>query len=185
MWKSMVQFRNKGFTLIELILGMNLIFILLITIFSLFNFSSKSLAIYEKKDNIFLNGQYGLDYIKSEVLTSDKIISVSKFPNLNERYPNNIGFVIMKEENKQFRYITYYIGDNKLVRLSCVGDSIKYPNGSSFSGFNQICTDILSFHDSNIDAKNKMLNLDIKMGINGDAKMIFKSDIYLRCILDL
>src|SRR5699024_9782412 len=181
MWRFMVQFQNKnGFTLIEFILGITLISMLILTIFSIFTFVDSSVKISEENNDIFLNGQYGLEYIKNEILISDKIISSSKFSDLNKDFPTNIGFVLMVRNKNKLKFITYYIENNNLVRIACEVDKYIYPNSVNFKGFNQICTNLNSFKGTNIDLKNKILHLKINMVNNQTSSLNFKSTILLR-----
>lgn len=185
MWNFMVRFlNNKGFTLIEYLLGISLVSILLISIFSLFHFTNESLVISENHNDTYLNGQYGLEYIKREVLTADKIISSSKIKGLERKFPNNIGFVLMIKSENKFTFITYYIENNNLIRIASNEDVKSYPNSSQLKGFNEICTNIISFNNTNIDVGNKLLNLSIDVGKDNSLMMNFKTTVFLRCLMD-
>lgn len=190
MWKFQVPFQNnKGFTLIEFILGITLTTILLITIFSLFNYSNRILERSDNMDRIILNGRFGLEYIRDEVLIADKIISSYKFKDLNLMYPTNIGFVIMKEKKKSdgeisYDFITYYRKNDELMRIACENFTGNYPSQGNFKGFNQICTNLTLLENTNINIDNKVLNLQLNMGLNDESIMEFKSTIYLRCLID-
>ncbi len=93
--------RNRGFTLIEVILSLAICSLIIVPIFSILDFSIDACTIGEEKDQLMLNGRYAIEYIKNEIKTADKIISSDKIKSLKTKYPTNIGFVIMivDEEN--------------------------------------------------------------------------------------
>lgn len=176
---------NKGFTLIEFLLYFTISSILLLSILSLFIYSNKALNATDITDEIFLNGRYGLEYIKEEVLSADKIATSNKFKNLDSRYPTNIGFVLMKENGDLYEYITYYQKNDELIRIACKYSSKSYPSQDYFKGFNQISTNLLSLKNTKIDKENKILNLHLDMGLDNKSKMEFKYTTFFRCIIDL
>lgn len=187
MWNFMVAFLNpksKGFSLIEYLLGIGLISVLLVSIFPLFYIVRESYLLSESYNDIYLNGQYGLEYIKNEVLSADKIISSSKIKGLDRQFPNNIGFVLMVRNGDEFTFITYYIGGKKLIRIASNENTANYPHVSKLKGFNEIARDILSFTNTDINVENKLLNLEIRVGRKQSNPIDFKTTIYLRCLLD-
>lgn len=185
MWSWQLQFqKNKGFTLIEFILSISLMSIVLISIFSLLQYANMSLDRSDDMEEVLLNGRYGLEYIKGEVLSADRLVSSSKFKNLDRKYPTNIGFVIMKENGNLYKFITYYKKNNELIRISCEKALNNYPSESNFKGFNQICTNLIDLGSTYIDTDKELLNLYLDMGVENKSMMEFKSTIYIRCLMD-
>ena len=85
---------KKGFTLLELILGIGIMSLLIITFYTILTFNLKVNEKALLEDEILLNGRYILEYIKGEINSADKIIVSDKFEGLDGKFPNNIGFVI-------------------------------------------------------------------------------------------
>ena len=186
MWNiRRIFLKNRGFTLIEVILALAIASIVIIPIFSILNFCIKACNLGEQKDDLILNGRYACEFIKNEVRTADKIISTEKFPGLNEKYPSNIGFVIMINEDNDTdcRYITYYIKDSKLVRIACTRFIGKYPDQSAFVGHNVISEFVESIEESQFDPENSIILLDFILK-HEDEDLRVKKDIYIRCLTD-
>lgn len=176
--------KNKGFTLIEVILVLAISSIIIIPIFSILNFSIKACDLGEQKDDLILNGRYSMEYIKGEVKIADKIISSNKILGLNSKYPTNIGFVIMvREKNDIFRYITYYVKDSKLLRIACTNLIDEYPTQINFGGHNTISEFVDNIEESKFDEENSMIFLDFKFKHRKEDLRI-KMDIYIRCPMD-
>ena len=174
--------KNKGFTLIEIIISLAICAIIMIPIFSILDFSIDACTIGDEKDELLLNGKYGIEYIKNEIKSADKIISSDKFKDLNNVYPTNIGFVIMiKKSNNNYRYVTYHTKDKKIIRIACTRDNDIYPSEKYFSGHNEICNLIDSIEDTSFD--QDMIYLDFKFKKN-NSKLSLNSDIYIRCPID-
>lgn len=174
--------KNKGFTLIEIIISLAICAIIMIPIFSILDFSIDACTIGDEKDELLLNGKYGIEYIKNEIKSADKIISSDKFKDLKSEYPTNIGFVIMiKKSNNNYRYVTYHTKDEKIIRIACTRDNDIYPSEKYFSGHNEICNLIDSIEDTSFD--QDMIYLDFKFKKN-NSKLSLNSDIYIRCPID-
>lgn len=176
--------KNKGFTLLEIILFLGIGSIIMLPLLSILNFSLKSFDRGEQKDELFLNARYGIEYIKDEILRADKIIDSSKISGLKERYPENIGFVIViSEESGDYRYITYHISNSKLIRMACTRKDERYPSQISFAGYNVLSDYIESIDASNFYSKESMILLDFKFK-HRNEKLNIKSDIYIRCPIE-
>lgn len=185
-----VYLNKKGFSLIELILGICLSSILLMCFYSLLHYTMNISKIHDEKDTILTNGRYALLYIKDEIKNCDKIIDIKKFEGLDETYPENIGFVIMKitkdKYNKLiYKYFTYFLKNDILVRIGCEVNNPNYlPDQSDFSGHNTLCNKMDSLEKFNYNPDKNILK--IKLSLNNGAKTLdFKSDIYLNCSVDL
>lgn len=179
--------KNRGFTLIEVILSLAICSLIIVPIFSILDFSIDACIIGEEKDELMLNGRYAIEYIKNEIRSADKIISSDKIKGLKIKYPTNIGFVIMivegENNNKTYRYITYHTKNNKLVRLACSRLDSNYPSYIYFDGNNELCEFVDNIDDSKLDTENSMIYLDFKFKYNKE-KLELKSDIYIRCPID-
>lgn len=199
MWSTWFPFqRNKGYLLLELVISISITMILIISLYSMFEFTTTTTALGETMDEVLLNGRYGIEYIKEEISYADLIICSSKIKNLNVLYPSNIGFVIMQDlknyipkayENKEeykyrYRFITYYLTGNKLQRISCNKDSPIYPEVKYMTGHNVVCESVLSILDSNVDFENKLINLSLSMGKDNKEMHKFKSTDFINCNTD-
>jgi prepilin-type N-terminal cleavage/methylation domain-containing protein len=164
-------FQNrKAFTLIEFILGLTLLSIVLTTFFSIINFSRRALESVEFEDELLLNGRFGIEYLKEEIKSMDKVIDSNKISQLNTKYPNNIGFVLMSDNevvnsDDRYKFVTYYLnGDRELVRIAKHSYFNTYPMAKDFSGYNVICKNVFSIKDTIVDKENKLIKLSLNMG---------------------
>lgn len=178
--------RNKGFTLIELILVLGMCSIIILPICSMLDFSLKSCEFVEEKDEVFLNARYGIEYIKEEVKSADIVVSQDKIKNLNLKYPTNIGFLLVFIDNEIYKYVTYHTDNGKLIRVTCDSIKGKYPSYGHFKGYNEICRLVDNIGNTKLDKENGMINLDFnfKYSNNNKASLNIKSDIYIRCSID-
>jgi prepilin-type N-terminal cleavage/methylation domain-containing protein len=74
-----IKKKNKGFTLIELIVSMAILGIVVITIFSFFDFGNKVFIMGTKKSEVQSSTRNAMDYVKKQVInaTSLNIMSLS------------------------------------------------------------------------------------------------------------
>lgn len=182
---------NKAFTLIELILGISIMSILMMCLYSILHFSINASKLNNERDDILLNGRYAASYLKEEIQSADKIIHISKFKNLDRDYPQNIGFVILKETidektNKKtnYNYSTYYLKGDSLIRIACNRGSDNYPHSNFFGGHNKVCSKINKLEKFNYNSNKNVLNIKISLN-NGQKNFDFKSDLFLNCPIDL
>lgn len=185
MWNiKRILFKDKGFTLIELILALGISSIVIITLFTILNFSARACDLGEQKDDLILNSRYAIEFIKGEVREADKIISPTQIIGLNNKYPNNLGFVVMiREEGDKFRYITYYVKDSKLLRIACTRETDIYPIEGDFGGHNTVSEFVDSMEESQFDVENSIVLLDFKFK-HRDEELKIKTDIYIICPID-
>lgn len=177
---------KKGFTLIEVILGICISSILLMCFYSLLNYTSNITKYRDQMDTCLSNGRYALLYIKDEIKNCDKIIDICKIEGLDDLYPENIGFVIMtiNDDAKNYNYISYYLKDDELRRLACNLDSEDYPLKSDFKGYNVLCKNIKSIDKFNYDFDKNILKIRLTIH-DGRKDFNFKSNIFLNCPVDL
>lgn len=176
--------KNKGFTIIEFIYGMAIFSVLLSTVITMLNFSLKVSNMGENEDEVLLNGRFVMEYIKEEIRGADLIISSNKIPNLNSTYPENIGFVMMKDngvkdDSERYRFFTYYLKGDKLIRLSRNLEKSIYPDASRLSGYNEMCEGVLKMDTTRNDFDNRLIHLSLTMGYNNKEIHIFKSTLYI------
>lgn len=184
-----VYLNRKGFSLMELILGICITSILLMCFYSLLHYAINTSKISDAKDNILTNGRYALLYIKEEVKNADRIVDITKFKDLDEYYPQNIGFVILEKSNIEagkinHNYKTYYLNDNKLVRLACNVETSKYPSENFFAGYNELCKGLKLLEKFNYNTDKNVLKIRLTLN-NGSKDFDFKSDVFLNCPIDL
>lgn len=183
-----IYHRNKGFTLIELILSLGICSLIIVPIISILDFSLNACTTGEKKDQLMMNGRYAIEYIKDDIRVADKIISSDKIKGLKTKFPTNIGFVIMIVDDEKgyntYKYITYHSKDDKLVRVACSRTDDKYPLYSYFDGNNDICEFVDNIGDTKLDNENSMIYLDLKFKHKNREKLELKSDIYVRAPID-
>lgn len=203
MWNIKHQFlRNKkgeittvtkcsGFVLIELIIVLAILSIIVSSFYSILELSTKSLIFADNEDEILLQGRYIIDYIKNEVKESDKIIASHKILNLDTQFPSNIGFVLFEDKsgaiesiNERYRFYTYYLKNDKLIRISINKDTSEYPIASDLRGYNEMCGDVLSIEDTYMDYEDKLLELKISFGRDGKEVHCFESALYINNIVD-
>ena len=190
MWSSKEAYSNrKGFTLLEMIMYIALTSMLLTSICSILIFSNKAADKSDSIDNALFNGRYAIDYIKGEIINSDKIISSSNFCVLDEELPNNLGFVSMNERivyddksriNKIiYNFRTYFIEDGNLVRLAYSCDDNPVYNYYLLSGNNQIAFGIVD-SNCNLDTENNLITLSFDLESAGEP-LLLETTINLRC----
>lgn len=188
---------KKGFTLLELILGIGIMSLLVITFYTILTFNLKVNEKALLEDEILLNGRYILEYIKGEINSADKIIVSDKFEGLDGKFPNNIGFVIVKvtryeKTNPKFKdniyresessYTTYYFKDNNLIRINGKYPSNEFPYVSIFGGYNKLGERLLESSNIRLEEDN-LIHIDLSMGKDGKEIAKFKSTIAPRCPL--
>lgn len=180
--------RNKGFTLIEVILALGVSSIIALSIFSILDFSIKACAMGDEKDEVLLHGRYAIEFIKDDIKAADKIISSDLIKNLRLKYPYNIGFIILKIDDEktpnEYNYITYYRKNDRLVRIACTRIDKKYPSYTEFGGNNDVCEFVYDIENTRFDTENKMIYLEFIFKHNNGHKLTLKSDNYIRCSID-
>ena len=184
-----VSSRRKAFTIIEFLLGIAIISILLSSIYSLIFFT---MNIKDKTDEIDLSlykGRYAMEYIKKEILSADKIVSSSKFKELDEIFPYNIGFVTVAKERDydtdgriravNYNYRTYYQKDNELIRIAYNSPKDSLYDGRLFTGYNQVITGLKALDRSSLN-EDGYIRISFQLDEENNL-LIFNSHISIRC----
>lgn len=152
--------------------------------YSFLDFSLKASVIGESMDEALLHGRFGIEYIKEELREADMIISSDLIPNLNSIYPDNIGFVLYNDNgiigsDERYSFTTYYLANNNLVRIDRNQKISSYPDASKLSGYNEVCENVLSIADTEVNYEDKLISLSLSMGYDQKEFHNFKSCIYL------
>lgn len=178
--------RNKGFTLIELILVLGICSIIVLPIYSILDYSLRACDIGEEKDELLLNAIHGIEYIKNEIRSADIIVPQYKIKNLKLKYPTNIGFLLVFIDENIYKYVTYHSDKGKLLRVSCDSIKDKYPSYTHFKGYNEICRMVDNINNSELDTENKMIYLDFnfKSESKKELSLNMKLETYIRCRID-
>lgn len=177
---------SKGFTLIELVLVMAIASIILLPILALLNLSISAWLSTEEKDELILNANFAIDFIKFEAKSADLIIDSAEIVGLNSKFPNNLGFVMRKDRAIKdqeptmyiYNYSTYYFDGNSLIRIACEVNEETYPQVSRFSGYNSICEFLQSIEGSKYEKKNAIIKLDFTF--EKQCRVNQKTDIFIR-----
>lgn len=197
MLKLELKFQDEyGFTLIEVVVGLAIISILIVTLYTSLSYTSKVSQNSLDRDELLLNGRYALEYIKENIGSADKIIASPCFEGLDTTFPSNIGFVILNislnEKNDEYSYTTYYFKNDSIVRINAKvymakniildTDKLKtsLPKAEDFSGYNAIGYDILR-ESSIVLNENDLISLSLSLKKENTVILNFKSDIFPRC----
>lgn len=200
-WKQQYQ-SHKGFTLIELILGICLTSMLIILLLS---FLEVTLKVNEKdfaKDEMLLQGRYAVEYLKEEITKADKIIDSSLANGLREYRGRVVNFMILnvwEQEKSEIKYMysytTYYFVGDKLLRLNIkkptrkalsnkdilnkIPDFDKQYNRNQ-SGHNNLVFHTLRKSEISLNDDN-IINMNIFLKNEKSEILNFESNVHLRC----
>ena len=177
--------KSSGMTQIELLVGISIISIIGMALFSLLLVNDKLLDNIETSNEQIINRYYGIEYLRNEIANSDLIIPTKYFKNSTTMKP--LAFVIQKETfgntkntNSKERYnkVIYCLKGDKLIRNSCKSSEFQFENLKQFSGYSEILSGVDKMNSS-IDYEKKQANIEIVF-INGDVSNI---NMKLRCDL--
>ena len=181
---------DAGFSLIEMMLALSIGAIILLALYSTLGYTTNACHTTEKEDEILLNGRYALEYIKREIRYADEIIDIryDRFRDLDLRYKDNIGFVIMNHDpdNNQdgagsYNFSTYYIRENMLYRIAVNTPTRLYPRASFFGGYNIVAEHVIFFKRTDIDSESKAIDLHLVLKSDKSREMNFNSTVKIRC----
>lgn len=180
---------NKGFTLLELILYLGIVSIIVLALFSVLSFTVELYMKGQEEDKILLNGRHAIEYIKKEIKGADKIISIDYIEELNEKYENNIGFVIFNydvnnPEGYNYNFVTFYLKEDKIYRIAANSSNSTLPKYTAFSGFNIVAESVFSIEGTEIDFDRRIIKLNIILKDISGKKHQFKSTISIRCTVE-
>lgn len=184
---------RKGFTLVEMVLYIGILSILLTSLCMVLSITSRASLDSESLDMALFNGRFAMEYIKGEIISADRIITSSEFDNLDEDFPNNIGFVSLEEElyydfdgkvtNSNYNFRTYYVEDDKLVRVAYNTSNPSFYDSERLSGYNQICDGIVEANNCSLDKENRLIRLSFSLD-RGTVPLLLKTAISIRCDIE-
>lgn len=174
--------RNDGFTLIEILLSLAIASMISVSIYSMLGSSFKINKNFEDLRDLDLKASYAIEFIKGEVRTADKIIKSSSIAGFSHKYQDNLDFIIVREINGLSSYVSYYLKNGKLVRIS-LNDQVSHPNASNFSGNNILCENVLNISGSEFYPDKRKIKLKFKLGFEDNFEDSFESTIYVRCLV--
>ena len=176
--------KEKGFTLVELILSLAISSILALSFYFILDFTINTCKLWEENDEVMLNGQYAIEFIKGEIRQAEKIISIDCFEGFKNEYKDNLGFVIMRyypKEIYKYNYSIYYLKDNKIYRIAESRKDDVLPKISAFSGHNLVAEKVISIDKTNINFENKVIDLNFVLKGDLGKTREFKTKIFIRC----
>ncbi|MFY9282526.1 MAG: prepilin-type N-terminal cleavage/methylation domain-containing protein [Miniphocaeibacter sp.] len=178
--KSFYHKKQKGFTLIELIVALGIASILIIVISYIMAVSGKIMDSSISRNKLDNNGRYAIDYIEKEIRRSLNIYKIDEF--ITNPKSNNLGFLLevapYKSEENPYQYIYYYLNNGKLIRYSIgmenpIEEGIKNTN----IGTNNIAENIVSTKKTYFNSNEKFVHLNFQCEDKGIEKT-YESSIY-------
>lgn len=149
----------KGFMLVELVFSIALISFILISLTYVVHTSTIVSNKMEKEYENSLNLEFTIDYILSEIDSSDKII-IGYINGISRK--NQLGLVLLNYDSySKYSYTTYILKDKQIIRLNYKSNVLpNYFTFGSFNGRNPIIDNVNEF-DCSYNSNNKMLNVNI------------------------
>lgn len=171
---------NKGFTLVELVIGIALTALLISLCFTVFNFTSRVSNGVQVEDDFLLQGRFAIEYIREEITKANEIISMDDYLPDNFVYTDTLGFFIIKEE-VYFNHIFYKLDGEILTRISFETQDKCPKKMPSKKGNNPILEDVVEIKDSYYDKENKLMCIVIRTkNKSNDKEHCFMETLYLR-----
>ncbi|MCF6460078.1 hypothetical protein C3E88_03305 [Clostridium sp. Cult3] len=181
-----VKKNNYGFTLIELVLSIAIVATIVIPLYSILNFTIDACKVGDIEDEVLLNGKHAIEYIKKEIQYADKIIHISKFEGVDEKYKDNFGFVIlnyMPNKELKYNYSTYYLRDNSIYRIAVNSKTDTYPKVRSFDvgGHNKIADYVISIDGTEVDFETNIIDICFILKGEYRRETKFSTKLIIRC----
>lgn len=168
-------FRNRkdGFTLIEVLLGIALLGIVILMVFSMIHFVSMTSDRIIGHDNYLLDGRFALGYIKSDIEEGMDLLPIESIPNITTNYKDNMGFVIRKYNSGSDKYqiILYTQNEDALTRHTFSSPLKTPPSFNSNEGYNNIIRNVDSISGCEFDEYNNVLVLSIAIKDKKSSKI--------------
>ena len=176
-----LEIGNKGFTLIELVIGIALTGLLLSLSFNTFYFATGVSKDILLEDDFLLQGRFAIEYIRDEVIEAVEIISMDDYLPRNFSYTERLPFFIVKKEGNIYNHIFYRLADHTLYRTdfkSNIYCPIDMPNNG---GHNFILDNIYDIQNTYYDKENMLLCIWIKTKNESNSKEYsFTETLYLK-----
>lgn len=175
--------KNRGFTLIEVLLVISIIGIIMFPIGNYLNsiiFIENSIR---NKDKLIREGKFGILFIDYEIRNSKKIYDVEEMKGYRREF-DDFGFLIELDQGikNQSTYILYYKKANRIRRRALNREANKCPNFSTISnnaytGDNIILENIADI-DVNYNKETNIISFCIGTEL-GKSLYSFRKDIYI------
>lgn len=180
---------DQGSTLLELLLALAIGSIIVLSLYSVLNFTNNIYKRGSMEDEILLNGRYALEYIKRDIKSADKIIDINKIRinELDKNFHNNVGFIVMKNNpnsKESYKYSTYYLKDDKLIYVANNREGNIYPPSSAFGGHNLVSEYIISIDDTYINWEKKLIKISLDLGEKNGKETKLETKLKIRCPVD-
>ena len=163
---------SRGFSLIEIIVGLGLVSIVISSLMSVLLVSNLITKRVEEQDKSSISAIYSLEYLKDEIKRADKVYTVEACPEFTENYPNNFGFILMETikdgGGTRYNYKTYYMGDGTIKRIAYNHSIMKMPTYDKFSGYNTIAENVISIEGTGLDLESSLINICLEIGYGED-----------------
>lgn len=159
---------NKGFTLIELVIGIGLIGLLISITFSVFSFTSLVFDKIQVEDDLLLQGRFALEYIREEITERDIVTEALEIISMNDYLPDNfsyldtLGFFIVKKQGTIYNHIFYRVANNTLYRTDFKSATYLPKDMPNNLASNFVLDNICETKDTYYDKDNKLLCLVIQ-----------------------
>ncbi len=165
--------KYKGFSLIEVVVGLGLVSIVVASLMSVLQLSNLITKRVEEQDKSSISAIYSLEYIKDEIKRSEKVYPIDACPGLSDNYPDNFGFILFEtvkdDKGTKYNYKTYYMGDGTIKRIAYNNSIVKMPAYDKFSGFNTVAENVVSIEGTGLDAENALIRICLEVD-QGDDK---------------
>ncbi|MDX9917885.1 MAG: prepilin-type N-terminal cleavage/methylation domain-containing protein [Gudongella sp.] len=158
---------SRGFTLIEIIVGLGIASIVISGLFSVLHLSTITTKMVEDEDNGLITAIYTYEYIIDEIKRADGFYPVGIVEGLKQKYPDNFGFVMVNQD----KHIMYYLGDGNIRRVACDVVEGSMPLYNDFAGHNNISDSIVSISGTSMNTELEIIDLKISFSLpNGKIK---------------
>lgn len=158
--------------------------IMVLSLHSMLDFTIKACKLGNGEDEVLLNGRYAIEYIKREIKSADKIMSINTIPGLDDKYVDNIGFIIMrydKDDIYKYNYSTYYLKNGKIYRIAANMKTENYPSKIAFEGHNEIAEYVISIEGTKANFENNLIDLSFVLKGENTRETEFKTKLFIRC----
>lgn len=169
---------RRGMCLIELVVGICLYSIVLISVFKLLTVNLETYSALTRKYRESMDLNYSLEYIINEVHASDEIYYINEIEKITDKHPNNIGFIIKNIGNingDNCKYIFYYQENKKLYRSAHTTNASRLPYDLNFRRNSNLLADPIVSIESKTNPENL---LEITIESNGGKKTKFLDITY-------
>jgi len=154
---------SKGFTLMEVIIGIGLMAMVISMFFCILHFTSMCNDLILNTDDYLLDGRFALGYIRDDVTTGLDVLSINSINNITNKYPENMGFIVraFDSENSRYKFIFYTKNQDVLIRHTFSSPLDEPPSYNNSEGYNTIVKNVQSLEGCEIDTYNNVMILSL------------------------